>query len=164
MSARAVLAAVGLLGGGASLAAGDAPLAQCAAVDDPAARLACYDALAGRPATPTATPSGAAAAPASAAAPAAAPVPVPTAGGDDDFGKPQSEGTLKARIVGKFTQWQKGTVFRLDNGQVWKCVGEGSAVYPSVPENPEVEITHGMMGYRMEIKAIGRRLWVRRVS
>lgn len=158
MSACRWLAALALsCASAAACAAGDAALAQCAAVDDSAARLACYDALAGRPAAPAPAPAPALAP----AAPGAAPAP---GAGSEAFGKPETETTMKARIVGKFTQWQKGTVFRLDNGQVWKCVDEKPAVYPGVPENPEVEITRGMMGYRMQIKAIGRRIWVRRVS
>jgi hypothetical protein len=139
------------------MGAGEGDLSQCAAVDNPTARLACYDALAGRAATPGGA--GAAAVP-------VPPAPVaPPAASVDGFGKPPPEpGALTARIVGKFTEWKLGTRIKLDNGQVWEAVEDRSFFYPNVPENPEVEITKGVFGYRLEIKAIGRRISVRRVS
>lgn len=139
--------------------ADDSSLAQCARVDDAAARLACYDAVAGRP-PPQPGASGAVPLP-------AVPAVVPAATAPNaDFGKPAqaTTDTMTARIVGKFTEWGNGTLIKLDNGQVWRAVEDRSAVYPNVPENAEVEITRGIFGYRLEIKAIGRRIAVRRVS
>ena len=71
---------------------------------------------------------------------------------------------IVAHIEGKLDGWMGKTTFKLDNGQVWQSVEERSAVYPKLPENAEVEITRGFFGYRMEIKAIGRRLAVKRIS
>jgi len=156
MSKRLLLSIATLLGGSA-IAADDDARAQCAALEEPAARLACYDALTSQSSRP--------AAPALPAAPA---VPAAPAGAPDDtdsFGKPaKSGGTLTARIVGMPKEWQRGTQFKLDNGQVWQSVDDSSEYYPNVPENPEIVITHGMLGYRMEIKAIRRRVWVKRIS
>jgi hypothetical protein len=138
------------------MGAGERDLSQCAGVDDPGARLACYDALAGRTATP------------GSAGPSAPmpPVPVP-APSVDAFGKaPVSTApeSITARVVGKLTEWKLGTLIKLDNGQVWQAIEDRSYVYPNVPENPEVEIIKGVFGYRLEIKAIGRRISVKRIS
>lgn len=130
----------------------DGDLQRCAELKDPAARLACYDEAQQRSAAPPAP------------APADAP-PAPAPAATDRFGLPEaSAATMTARIVGPFVEWRKGTLIRLDNGQVWKVMDDKSAYYPRLPENAEVEITRGMLGYRMEIKAIKRGLYVRRVS
>ena len=133
----------------------ESPLAQCARVDDATARLACYDTVAGRPPPQPGT---------GAAVPVA--VPAPPATNVDNFGKQVATGpeSMTARIVGKFNEWGSGTLIKLDNGQVWKAVEDRSWFYPNLPENPEIEITKGVFGYRMEIKAIGRRFAVKRVS
>jgi hypothetical protein len=148
----------------AALAA-DGGLQQCAALQDPAARLACYDQAQQRPGEPPTDPASPAptAMPEPATAPAAA---APPAGKPEDrFGLPEAGAeSMTAHIDGKFIEWKRGTLIRLDNGQVWKCMEEKSAYYPGTPDNAEVEITRGMLGYRMEIKAIKRRLYVRRVS
>lgn len=161
-TARFLRSPLGATGAAAILAllmgAGERDLSQCAGVDDATARLACYDALAGRPTAPGT------AVPAAPMPPVPVAVPVPNL---DAFGKaPQSTApeTMTARIVGKFTEWKLGTLIKLDNGQVWTAVEDRSFYYPNVPENPEVEITKGLFGYRLEIKSIGRRISVKRVS
>jgi hypothetical protein len=125
-------------------------LAACAAIKDNVVRLACYDALAARPAQGNPQP----------AAPAA---------GAETFGKaaqpePEPE-TVEARIKGAFEGWQKGQLITLDNGQVWKCVDDQRGVYPDGPANPEVVITKSVFGgYWMEVKSLSRRFRVRRIS
>lgn len=138
----------------AAAAVDEASFAQCAAVGDPTARLACYDALAGRAAA-TVPP-----------APAPAAAPAPSAA---DFGKPTPEPktveSLRARIVGTFREWQPGTVFKLDNGQTWRVTGEESRYYPHLPENPEVVITRTFFGgYVMEFRDVNGKVKVKRVS
>lgn len=150
MNAARVLALSGALVAGAAVGLQETALAQCAAISDATARLACYDALAGRPADPAAAPA--------AAAPSAA-----------DFGKPKTEqpepASLDARVVGSVKSWGPGTVFRLDNGQSWKVVGDDSGYYPGIPENPEVTLTRSFLGaYWMEIRAINRKVKVKRIG
>lgn len=139
---RGLVLCCGALLPGVSGADDAATLAQCAAVEDATVRLACYDALARRPAT-AATP------------PAAAP---------DGFGKPQENPSIDARIVGSFITWKRGSLVKLDNGQVWKVLDESGEYYPDLQENPEVTITRGLTGYRMTIKAIRKKVGVKRVS
>jgi len=147
-----------LLVSGAVAAVEDAALAQCAAITDAAARLACYDTLAGRPAD---------------AAPAPLPLqaaPPPPAANADAFGKPapappEESLRLDARVVGSLKSWKRGTVIRLDNGQVWKSIGDESAYYPNVEDNAAVTITRSFIGtYWMEVRSIGRKIKVRRIS
>ena len=148
--AGAALAAT--LFGPAAIAADDAALAQCAAVSVDAARLACYDALAGRPAT--ATPGA---------------VPDAAAPSEADFGKPPAPRpepeSIRARIVGPTKELKPGTLVKLDNGQVWKVSTETGSSYRGIPDDAEVVITKGWLGsYWMEVVAIKRQLKVRRVS
>jgi hypothetical protein len=119
---------------------------QCAVIKDDAARLACYDALARQ-------------------APAHEPAAAPPA---ESFGlppKPAQPEVLEARVVGALKYWQRGTLVKLDNGQVWKIQVEERSDYPNLPDNPEVTIRRRWFGaYEMEIKAIRRRMAVQRVS
>lgn len=155
---RLRLGAVALALGSVLLMGADGDLQRCAALEDPAARLACYDEAQQRGAAPPA-PAPAQSAPAPAPAAPAAPA------ATDRFGLPEaSAGSLTARIVGRFVEWRKGTLIRLDNGQVWKVMDDKSAYYPRLPDDAEVEITRGMFGYRMQIKAIERGVYVKRVS
>lgn len=126
----------------------DEALAQCAAMDTDLARLACYDALAGR-------------------MPGTAPAPaLPARAAAEDFGKPAALGldAIEARIVGSFKEWRRGTLIRLDNGQVWQAVNDEIRYYPSIPDNAEVTVSQGTFGYSLTIKAIKRRIAVKRVS
>lgn len=137
---RRVTALGGLLLAGAA-AAEESPLARCAAMDDAAARLACYDTLAGRaPAAPAAVP--------------------------DSFGKRIDEqaSSFEARIPGPLRTWKRGTVFKLDNGQAWQVIEDNERYYSEIPENPEVVVSRNFYGYWLTIKAINRKIAVKRVS
>jgi len=142
------------------------PGSSCASITDAAERLACYDAQAAAPAEPATTPEpGAGAAP---EAPASATPPATGAENrkneDAEFGLPQTHAeSMTTHIVGKFTEWGPSTPVRLANGQLWRVMEDRRYFYPKVPENPEVVITKGRFGYNMEIKALGRRIKVRRV-
>ncbi len=106
-------------------------LARCAAIDAPAARLACYDSLAGR--KPTATPPSAANAaltPAPAPAPSAVPVTSApsTAPADANFGLakvqrpaavPDEPTSIQARVESVRENRLGSVLVRLDNGQTW---------------------------------------------
>lgn len=147
---RGLVLCGGALLAGAAAADEAATLAQCAAAEDPGVRLACYDALARRPAA--------------AEAPGVTPPLTPPAPPTDSFGKPQEDPSIDARIVGSFITWKRGTLVKLDNGQVWRVVDESGEYYPDLEANPEVTITRGLTGYRMTIKAIRKKVGVKRVS
>ena len=161
---RTILVAAALSG---CTAAGAAePAKDCAAITDPAQRLACYDARHGSASpAPAATPAPAdGAAPAAAATPAAAP-------SADGFGlppKPEPAAEIKsirAHIVGGVKSWEKGTKFKLDNGQVWAVTGDESRFYQGIPDNPEINIERGLFGsFWMEIIAVRAKIKVKRVS
>lgn len=159
---RLPIAGLFLVSGAA--ASTDPALAQCAAIADAGARLACYDARANPPApAPAPVPPTAPAPERPATAPAAPPAP-------GDFGlpkstSPESRPRVTARIAGPLREWQPGTLFKLDNGQVWKAVGDDAGYYPGIPDNAEVTITQTFFGgYVLEIAAIGRKVKVKRVS
>lgn len=136
-------------------AAPETTLESCASIATDGERLACYDRLAGR------APGDAPPAPATpipAAAPAAA-----------EFGKPRTATPeperLEARIRGSFRSWEPGALIPLDNGQVWKVSAGERGYYPAIPDDAEIVITRGLLGsYWLEVKAVGRRIKVRRVS
>ncbi len=175
-----ILATIAVLLAGPSLAAAETPgLERCAGITDAAERLACYDRLAASSATPEPP-----------AAPAAQPDPVePAAHADQtpqpaaaatvvpeappaaaDFGAetlPQQKAadteprSLRARVPGHFEGWQKNTLFKLDNGQVWRCVDDRSVYY--VAEDPEVTIKRGLFGsYWLSVEGLNSRARVRR--
>lgn len=133
-------------------AAHESGLGRCRAVQDPAQRLRCYDAL------PLAAPARPATEPAS---PMAAKI-------EQDFGitesaKPASRvDAIKARIPGEFRGWQPQTVLELDNGQAWRIVDGSSMVYRLV--NPGVTVRRGVLGaYYLEIDGLNTSPRVKRV-
>ncbi len=52
---------------------------------------------------------------------------------------------VTTRIVGEFNGWSGKTVFRLENGQVWRQRLSGNYRYQAT--NPEVEVYRNWMGY-----------------
>ncbi len=65
---------------------------------------------------------------------------------------------IKTRIAGEFRGWEGETVFRLQNGQVWKQRLAGRWSYHA--DSPEVELRKNMMGFWVlkvvaESRAIG---------
>ena len=81
---------------------------------------------------------------------------------DKKIKKLQQEG-VRRHIVGHFSGWTGKTVFRLNNGEIWKQrLGNRYAVSL---ENPEVEIKKNLFGfYEMTILKTGRRVGVTRVK
>ena len=118
-------------------------LADCAAIDNANARLACFDRLAGAGATPVATPvkpaaSTQAVAPAPATIiesvpvaatapenPATEPTPISGVSSYEDIFGLENQAAVKgvkqvtSRIINDFDGWDGKTIFRLQNGQVW---------------------------------------------
>ena len=52
---------------------------------------------------------------------------------------------IKTRIAGEFHGWDGKTIFRLENGQIWKQRLEGHWSYKA--DSPEVELRKNMLGY-----------------
>lgn len=59
---------------------------------------------------------------------------------------PASRGPVNSRLVGESTGWSFGTVFRLENGQVWRSIDRESRLTGVRLTNPTVEIRQGLMG------------------
>lgn len=68
---------------------------------------------------------------------------------------------IRTRIAGTFRGWGKGTVFRLENGQVWAVDGGTvEARFFTRRENPEVELRPSSFGtWKLFVQPEG--LWVR---
>jgi hypothetical protein len=154
------LALCGLVSAGSALAADEAPLRECRALADAAARLACYDALplAAAPAAATRGPF-ATTAPAPAATPAAAQ-------GAAAFGMELRQpelATISTHIEGRFEGWHPGSRIRLANGQVWQVSDGSTGVYELT--NPKVTLRRGALsGFWLEIEGVNRSPRVRRVE
>ena len=70
---------------------------------------------------------------------------------------------ISARIQGEFKGWKGNTVFRLDNGQVWRQrVGGRYRTRPTLME-PEVIIEKGAFGYYLKVLETDRSIGVKRV-
>ena len=133
--------------------ADDAALRRCRALAEPAARLACYDAvpLAAVPAV---------AAPASSALPAPGGVAATDFGLDRPVDKTQE---ITSRIVGRFEGWRPGERIRLANGQVWQISDDSNGVYYLL--DPKVTVRRASMGtFVLDIEGARRTPRVRRVE
>lgn len=74
--------------------------------------------------------------------------------------KATEEYEFVSRITGEFTGWSGKTVFRLENGQVWKQRLDGRYRHRGSP-NPEVRIDRNWLGfYRMTVIESGRSVGV----
>lgn len=58
----------------------------------------------------------------------------------------QTDARLEAKVVGEFAGWTGDTVFRLDNGQVWRQRLPGKFRYDGPPQ-PTVEIARNRFGF-----------------
>lgn len=136
--------------------ADDGALRRCRGIADAAARLACYDAL----------PLPAAGAPPAASRPAS---PVRESASPslmERFGletrRPQAD-RIESHIPGLFTGWDKNSLIRLANGQVWKVV-DGSWLHGEW-DNPKVTVRRGMLGaFYLDIEGESRAPRVQRVQ
>ena len=66
-----------------------------------------------------------------------------------------------AKIVGPFTGWDGKTLFKLDNGQVWRQSVSGSYHYKAT--DPAVVIEKAFLGYKLRLVDTKRSIAVRRV-
>ena len=69
---------------------------------------------------------------------------------------------ISARLQGEFRGWDGQTVFRLDNGQVWRQRVGGSYRSPRRTD-PEVVVEKGRFGYYLKIVESGRTVAVKRI-
>ncbi|MEM6639002.1 MAG: hypothetical protein AAF610_03785 [Pseudomonadota bacterium] len=157
-------------------------LMTCAQVGSPLDRLECYDALARTtgavPAvpTPSAPPVAERSAPVP-PAPARIPPTAPPAAVEtapaleqpvEDFGfenerirKDKTE--VVSRYDGQFTGWSGGTLFKLENGQVWKQSQSGRVSHRR--DRPTITIKRGAFGsYRLSVEGLNRTVRVKRVK
>jgi hypothetical protein len=127
-------------------------LQRCRAMADPAARLACYDAL------PIAPP--AQAAPAAGSSPPGAGSKASSPSFLERFGleskpDPQRPDRLETHIAGRFTGWKANDRIKLANGQVWQ-IADGSQGALWI-ENPKVTIRRGTLGaFFMDVESTNR--------
>lgn len=159
-SAALVVAALGA--SGPALAGTDATahaLADCARIDAPDVRLACYDAIVGRAPSPTKPGST-----------AATPVPAAAATGHAaaDFGKPRPpppkpekgvEESVHAAVSRVAADPQGHVTLTLDNGQVWTVIETDVRV----DAGEAVTIRHGALGSFVLVTATRHTYHVRRL-
>jgi len=68
---------------------------------------------------------------------------------------------VESHIVGEFTGWRRGTVFKLDNGQVWQQAGSDDYVGVRL-QSPKVRVFPGVLGsFWMEVEGIRPRCKVK---
>jgi hypothetical protein len=110
-----------------------------------------------------------AAAPTPASVAPAIPLSVPPAATAGDFGKEMLSSEaggeperIETRILGTFTGWTGQTVFKLENGQVWRQSASG--IYETRLENPAVVIKKLGVGYLLSLPGHGASVFVRRVQ
>jgi len=82
--------------------------------------------------------------------------------GREDVDDDDAPDGIRARIVGRFEGWDGKTLFRLDNGQVWRQTGAGR--YKFVADDPEVTIERAAIGYKLRLVETERAVQVRRVQ
>lgn len=136
-----------------------ATLAECRAVSNAQARLACYDALPLASPVPMAT----AVATTAAAAPAPAPAPAPVSTWGLMLRNDAEPKFIESRIDGHFTGWRAGDSIKLANGQVWQVTDEGTSGYNL--DNPKVRVTKGLLNnHFLEIEGINASPRVKRIQ
>jgi hypothetical protein len=131
-----------------------ADLEACVAIERSNARLACYDGVLGRPASPqaaAATPN-ASSSPVAEATAAAAPAPSAAAAAPEATA---SEAASRRTIVVKELRLRtpSSAVFITDSGQVWEQTGSGRGRYPEVPF--EATIEEGSLGSTFLVSPAG---------
>lgn len=74
---------------------------------------------------------------------------------------------IRARLIGDIKRWDENSVFKLDNGQIWRAVRSNAKRRrsPVVLSNPEVTITRAVLGsYDLRIKGMQGKLKVKRIK
>ncbi len=154
------IALSGFAGAQSSVSTGD--LQRCAQIASGVERLGCFDLLTRELTQGAATPSRV-------AETSAEPEPDTVAAIDafgaerlteDATGAPEE---IQSRLVGEFTGWRRDTLFRLENGQVWRQVGPGRLVFKATA--PLVTIRRGAFNsYRLGVEGVNTTVTVRRIQ
>jgi hypothetical protein len=72
--------------------------------------------------------------------------------------------TVESRIVGEFQGWQRGTTFKLENGQRWQVTDGEEYVHPRMSA-PAAKIVPGLLGsFWLVVDGATRKVKVRLVS
>ncbi len=72
--------------------------------------------------------------------------------------------TVESRIVGEFQGWQRGTTFKLENGQRWQVTDGDEYVHPRMTA-PAAKIVPGMLGsFWLVVDGATRKVKVRLVG
>ena len=156
-----------LTSAGAARAQVEDRLADCARIAGSSERLACYDALSeARRSATTRDWNGAFGLDATRRSRVAADSGAPEADSAPDFGfdDRQSGGPaqVQSRYDGEFTGWSGNTLFRLENGQVWKQAQSGRVSARAA--RPKVTIKRATLGgYRMSVEGLSDSIRVERV-
>ena len=117
--------------------ADEAAILRCRGIAEPAARLACYDAL------------------------------VPSVQPEQQFGRDRQPAptvdAIESYIPGVFDGWQPKARIRLANGQVWQVTDDSSGTYRLV--DPKVTLRRGMLGsFFLELTGENRSIRVKRIQ
>jgi hypothetical protein len=143
-------------------------LADCARIAGSTERLACYDALSHARRSTESDWNRAFGPDASRTAPVAAEPPVLAPGTGAQFGfdgrdSAESVQQIQSRYDGEFSGWSGNTLFRLENGQVWKQAQSGRIAFRAT--RPVVTIRRSTLGaYRMNVQGLDQSIRVERVK
>lgn len=75
-----------------------------------------------------------------------------------------ADDSINARLVGDFRGWGGGTVFKLDNGQVWEQTDDSELTVGRL-SNPRVTISRGLLGaYYLSVEGVRDTVTVRRIK
>lgn len=71
---------------------------------------------------------------------------------------------ISTRVVGSFSGWDGNTVFKLENGMIWKQ-NESSTFAIEAVENPPVTLERGAFGvWRLSVDGYNRKVKVERIQ
>lgn len=80
------------------------------------------------------------------------------------FREEDVKGTVATRLDGTFTGWDGNTQFKLENGQVWQQVEQGSVQGVSL-DHPMVTIEPGLLGsWKLKVEGLNATTRVKRIK
>lgn len=86
-------------------------------------------------------------------------------GFEDERRAEDPDGPVVSRLVGESTGFTYGTVFRLENGQVWRSTDRNSTLSGVRMTNPRVEIRKALMGnWRLRLEGYNTATTVERLE